>query len=349
MAGKITDLAALTGAAAATTDLIETVDVSDTSMAATGTNKKMVLSELVAFVVANGGGSPKGVVAAATNWDTVTTPGVYTTVLPNNPTTQGAPPTADQQGVLVVSAGGDPPGGQPLATSQAFYGAVSAWSRILDGTWTMWQQGTLPLMGGEGFGPGRVLTVVDDSSSPSGFSPAWTSMKITDLPAASSFFMATADLMEIVDVSDTSADFAGTPKQLQMAELITFLGQNGLSAAALGNVHADWDWDTMTDPGTFTTTWMDDPAAQHAPPESIGAAGLLVVDARYSDVAQTWNWSGGTYIRYLDGEDTFVWSPWRHAGNLVGLNGATGLWIGTQAQYDAISSKVSTVVYMVTA
>ena len=61
MAGKITDLAALTGAGAATTDLIETVDVSDTSMAATGTNKKMALSDLVTFVVANGGGgTPTG-------------------------------------------------------------------------------------------------------------------------------------------------------------------------------------------------------------------------------------------------------------------------------------------------
>jgi len=56
MPGKITDLAALTAAAAATTDLIETVDVSDTSMAATGTNKKMSLSDVATFVAANGGG-----------------------------------------------------------------------------------------------------------------------------------------------------------------------------------------------------------------------------------------------------------------------------------------------------
>lgn len=57
MAGKISELAALTGAAAATTDLIETVDISDTSMAATGTNKKMTLAEMIVFVNANGGGS----------------------------------------------------------------------------------------------------------------------------------------------------------------------------------------------------------------------------------------------------------------------------------------------------
>jgi hypothetical protein len=55
MAGKITDLGVLTGAAAATTDLIETVDVSDTSMAATGTNKKMTLSDMATFVAAQGG------------------------------------------------------------------------------------------------------------------------------------------------------------------------------------------------------------------------------------------------------------------------------------------------------
>lgn len=54
MAGKITDLTALTGAGAATTDLIEALDVSDTTMAGTGTNKKMTLAELVIFLNANG-------------------------------------------------------------------------------------------------------------------------------------------------------------------------------------------------------------------------------------------------------------------------------------------------------
>jgi len=60
MPGRITELGALTGAAAATTDLIEAIDVSDTSMAATGTNKKLSLAELVVFVDANstGGGAP---------------------------------------------------------------------------------------------------------------------------------------------------------------------------------------------------------------------------------------------------------------------------------------------------
>lgn len=50
--GKITDLAAQTAAGSAAQDLIEVVDVSDTSMAATGTNKKLPLSELKTFVAA---------------------------------------------------------------------------------------------------------------------------------------------------------------------------------------------------------------------------------------------------------------------------------------------------------
>lgn len=33
---------------------------------------------------------------------------------------------------------------------------------------------------------------------------------------------------------------------------------------------------------------------------------------------------------------------------LDGLNGATGLWIGTQAQYDAIGTKSPTIYYVVT-
>lgn len=59
MAGKITDLAA--NSAAATGDLIETVDVSDTSMAATGTNKKITLADFVTWLLANGvGGGSTG-------------------------------------------------------------------------------------------------------------------------------------------------------------------------------------------------------------------------------------------------------------------------------------------------
>lgn len=54
MPGKITELAALTGATAATTDLVEVVDTSDTTMASSGTNKKLPLSEMIAFLNANG-------------------------------------------------------------------------------------------------------------------------------------------------------------------------------------------------------------------------------------------------------------------------------------------------------
>lgn len=60
MAGRITELAA--NVTAATGDLIETVDISDTSMAATGTNKKLSLADLVTWLNANGisGGSVTG-------------------------------------------------------------------------------------------------------------------------------------------------------------------------------------------------------------------------------------------------------------------------------------------------
>lgn len=48
---KITDLASQTGASVASGDLFETVDVSDASMAATGTNKKITANE-VAIAIA---------------------------------------------------------------------------------------------------------------------------------------------------------------------------------------------------------------------------------------------------------------------------------------------------------
>ena len=57
MPGKISELAVLTGAVANGADLLETVDVSDTSMAASGTNKKMSLTNLMAFLNVNGVGA----------------------------------------------------------------------------------------------------------------------------------------------------------------------------------------------------------------------------------------------------------------------------------------------------
>ncbi len=53
MAGKISDLTAITGANLAGTDEIEIVDVSDTTMAATGTNKQTTLADLSAFISDN--------------------------------------------------------------------------------------------------------------------------------------------------------------------------------------------------------------------------------------------------------------------------------------------------------
>ena len=53
MPGKISELVAM-GGLAATADLIEAIDISDTSMSPTGTNKRMPLSEMVTFLTANG-------------------------------------------------------------------------------------------------------------------------------------------------------------------------------------------------------------------------------------------------------------------------------------------------------
>ena len=51
---KITDLASLTGAGSASTDLAVVVDVSDTTMAASGTDKKMTLAELATAITTHG-------------------------------------------------------------------------------------------------------------------------------------------------------------------------------------------------------------------------------------------------------------------------------------------------------
>ena len=57
MPGKITELNSITGIFAATTDTVELVDISDTSMAATGTNKKITLAEFISFLSLNGVGT----------------------------------------------------------------------------------------------------------------------------------------------------------------------------------------------------------------------------------------------------------------------------------------------------
>ena len=51
---RISDLAALTGAGSATGDLAVVVDISDTSMAASGTDKKMTLAELAIGLTTHG-------------------------------------------------------------------------------------------------------------------------------------------------------------------------------------------------------------------------------------------------------------------------------------------------------
>lgn len=51
---KITDLTALTGASTASTDLAVVVDVSDTTMAASGTDKKITLAELATGLITHG-------------------------------------------------------------------------------------------------------------------------------------------------------------------------------------------------------------------------------------------------------------------------------------------------------
>ena len=66
MSAKITGLGSLTGASAANNDLVPVVDVSDTSMAASGTNKSMTMSELASKLSAVGPTGPAATVAVGT-------------------------------------------------------------------------------------------------------------------------------------------------------------------------------------------------------------------------------------------------------------------------------------------
>lgn len=51
---KLSDLTSLSGASIVTADIMEILDISDTTMAASGTNKKTTLADLLTFLKANG-------------------------------------------------------------------------------------------------------------------------------------------------------------------------------------------------------------------------------------------------------------------------------------------------------
>lgn len=70
---KITDLSALTGANLATGDLLTLVDISDTSMHATGTNKSITVGELISGLQALGS-LPKKAVGSTQITNSTTTP-----------------------------------------------------------------------------------------------------------------------------------------------------------------------------------------------------------------------------------------------------------------------------------
>jgi hypothetical protein len=103
---KMTALTALTGAGAATTDIIEVVDISDTTMAASGTNKKMTLAELVIGLAANGlvaDADIAGLLAAAT---AATTYAPIRRTVKADTTTAYAPILTDENQMVTLSNAG---------------------------------------------------------------------------------------------------------------------------------------------------------------------------------------------------------------------------------------------------
>jgi hypothetical protein len=78
MTVKISDYTALTSAASG--DLLEIVDISDTTMAATGTNKKIVLSDLLASALPLAGGTMTGTITSTLGAITTSTPFLTGTV-----------------------------------------------------------------------------------------------------------------------------------------------------------------------------------------------------------------------------------------------------------------------------
>ena len=155
---KVTELTAQTGAGLATTDLIETVDISDTTMAASGTNKKLTLSNLITFLNANGIGGGLDTEAVM---DLLGTTGLVEGS--NVDITYN-----DTAGTITIAATG---GGTVVGT------------------------------------------------------------KLTDLTAQTGAGLATTDIMETVDISDTTMHASGTNKKLTLSDLVVWLNANGIMVA----------------------------------------------------------------------------------------------------------------------
>jgi hypothetical protein len=283
MAGKISELAALTGANAATTDLIETVDISDTSMAVTGTNKRMTLAEMVNFLIANGIASSSGVSGTGNVFPfllnaTTAEAGITGNQLRGNNGTFTSSTklwimnvttdnldvsvglgrikagfqvyiqnytnaaqyalfnvTADsvaksgyyEVSVALASSQGTVPTGkiavQSLSTAQA--------NKLFSTTTDI--RGLTP--GSNGAAATNYLDASGAWSTPAGGGGGATGTKMSALTDVGTG-AATADLLELVDVSDTTMAASGTNKKITFANLITFLQANGITVIADGSI-----------------------------------------------------------------------------------------------------------------
>ena len=189
---KLTDLTAQTGAGLATTDIMETVDISDTTMDASGTNKKLAMSDLITFLNNNGiGSSPadasttvKGIVELATNGEVSALADTVRAVTPAG-----------------LAAAFGSPGASAIAFTPT--GSIAATT---------------------------VQAAIVEVATEAG---AGTVVKMSDL-AAMGASAATGDLIEVIDISDTTMAASGTNKKLTLAELVTFLNANGIAVADNG-------------------------------------------------------------------------------------------------------------------
>ena len=289
MPGKITDLAALTGAAAAATDLLETVDVSDTSMAPTGTNKKMSLADVATFMNANGvgsGGTPPfpnkyvtlNLLAGQTIPHEVLTPVAWTSER-NDLNGWHAPNSAD----IVVPAG--------------FYLIVVqfAWDLISPGARFHHIEVT------EG---GVTRIIAARSTEPQGQYDDTTGNMVIPYEAAATasfrvqVYQDSGVAVKIGEVAGAAAnrpllsDGTSANTEFTVVQLVAGSGGGGGgSGFTMGTITDTTDWNTLTAPGNYETVFIDgDITPFHAPLGASNGTGQLLVLNGYTgeDVSQLW-------------------------------------------------------------
>ena len=350
---KISELASLS--TLATTDLFNCVDVSDTSMAATGTNKKVTPATLATFLAANGLVDTEAAVDAVA--------AAFAAGSHSNITVS----YNDAANSISLTASG---GGGGITTEDAVDAVAGALVAGANMTVTYNDPaGTITLAASGGTGGG--ITVEDAVDAIGAALVAGNNIDITYNDAAGTI---TVDVETLTKADVALSNVDNTSDANKPVSTAT---QTALNAKQDTATLPETIYDTVAAilaPGTNVTLDENDTTNTVTINSTGGGGGGITTEDAVDSVAAalvagnnidvTYNDAAGTItldVEALSTADITGLSGLATATTIAAVNtaitdadlvtnvlGVTGIWTGNQAAYDAIGSKVSTVLYFIT-